>query len=202
MAYMPHLVRGDQRGISQKVSHKTLAPGNLNKNRKKPPALRFASWNVRAKCQQINDARKTAVIDKELSRLQETRLADDGIIREANYTIYWQGKPTDQPRQHGVGFAVKNTLISSTEPPTAGTDRLLLFGCQCPLVQSASYVCTPPPSALLRRRRISFTKPWMKQYPGYPAPMASTSAETSTQSGSGPRCLIHLSWKLWEGKDT
>ena len=82
--------------------------------------------------QQINDSRKTAVIDRELTRLnidiaalQETRLADNGSIREANYTIYWQGKPTDQPRQHGVGFAVKNTLISSTEPPTAGTDRLI-----------------------------------------------------------------------------
>ena len=82
--------------------------------------------------QQIDDARKTAVIDRELSRLnvdiaalQETRLADNGTIREANYTFYWQGKPTDQPRQHGVGFAVRNTLVSSTEPPTTGTDRLL-----------------------------------------------------------------------------
>ena len=138
MAYLPHWVRGDQRGISQKVGQKTTAPGN-SKTRKKHPALRFASWNVRTMCpgltpnpQQIDDARKTAVIDRELSRLnvdiaalQETRLADNGTIREANYTFYWQGKPTDQPRQHGVGFAVRNTLVSSTEPPTTGTDRLL-----------------------------------------------------------------------------
>lgn len=62
--------------------------------------------------QQIDDARKTAVIDRELSilsveiaALQETRLADSSTIREANYTFYWQGKPPDQPRQHGVGFA-------------------------------------------------------------------------------------------------
>ena len=31
-------------------------------------------------------------------------------------------RPTKAAR---IGFAVKNTLISSTEPPTAGTDRLL-----------------------------------------------------------------------------
>jgi hypothetical protein len=81
---------------------------------------------------QIDDARKTAVIDRELSRLnvdiaalQETRLADNGTIRETNYTFYWQGKSPDQPRQHGVGFAVKNTLVSFTELPTAGTERIL-----------------------------------------------------------------------------
>ncbi|KAI5106715.1 major facilitator superfamily domain-containing protein 1, partial [Silurus meridionalis] len=39
-----------------------------------------------------------------------TRLADSGTIREANYTFFWQGKPLDESRQHGVGFAVKNTL--------------------------------------------------------------------------------------------
>lgn len=82
--------------------------------------------------QQIDDARKTAIIDIELSRLgvdiaclQETRLADSGTLREKNYTFFWQGKPSEEPRQHGVGFAVKNTLISFIEPPTAGTERIL-----------------------------------------------------------------------------
>jgi len=80
----------------------------------------------------INDARKTAVIDRELSRLnvdiaclQETRLADSGTIREANYTFFWQGKPSDEPRQHGVGFAVKNNLVAFIEPPSSGTERIL-----------------------------------------------------------------------------
>ena len=64
--------------------------------------------------QKIDDARKTAIIDSELARLnvdiaclQETRLADSGCIREANYTFYWQGLSADEPRRHGVGFAVK-----------------------------------------------------------------------------------------------
>ena len=82
--------------------------------------------------QQIDDARKTAVIDKELASLnidiaclQETRLAENGSIREANYTFFWQGLPKDDPRQHGVGFAVKNSLTSAIEPPTGGTERII-----------------------------------------------------------------------------
>ena len=45
--------------------------------------------------QQIDDARKTTVIDRELSHLnidvtclQEMRLADSGTLREANYTFF------------------------------------------------------------------------------------------------------------------
>ena len=82
--------------------------------------------------QQIDDARKTAVIDRELARLnidiaclQETRLADSGSIRETNYTFFWQGLSQDEPRQHGVGFAVRNSLSAAIEPPTEGTERIL-----------------------------------------------------------------------------
>ncbi len=82
--------------------------------------------------QKLDDARKTAVIDSELARLnvdiaclQETRLADSGSIKEANYTFYWKGLSADEPRRHGVGFAVKNSLSSSIEPPTVGSERIL-----------------------------------------------------------------------------
>ena len=89
--------------------------------RKRLPALRLASWNVRTLCTGFNsdpscteDIRNTAVIDREPSRfgidiacLQETRLADNGKVVEANYTFVWQGLPSDRPRQHGVGFAIK-----------------------------------------------------------------------------------------------
>ncbi|GAA6107153.1 uncharacterized protein LOC122792394 [Tachysurus ichikawai] len=115
------------------------APGKVQRRKKKTPALRFASWNVRTLCpglttdlQQVNDTRKTAVIDRELSRLnvdiaclQETRLADSSTIREANYTFFWRGKPSDKPRQHSVSFAVKNTLVAFIEPPSLGIERIL-----------------------------------------------------------------------------
>jgi len=46
--------------------------------------------------QDISDTRKTAVINKELGRLnidiaslQETRLANSGTLREEDYTFFW-----------------------------------------------------------------------------------------------------------------
>ena len=81
---------------------------------------------------EIDDARKTAVIDTELLRLnvdiaalQETRLAESGTLREKNYTFIWQGKSAEETREHGVGFAIRNTLTSSTEPGVDGTERIL-----------------------------------------------------------------------------
>ena len=71
------------------------APGKQKKTSDKFPELRFASWNVWAMCpghsedlQQIADTRKSAIIDKELLKLdvsvtalQKTRLATSGSLR-------------------------------------------------------------------------------------------------------------------------
>ena len=80
----------------------------------------------------INDLRKTAVIDAELSSLnvdiaalQETRFADDGSVREKDYTFFWKGKAKEERREHGVGFAVKSSLLPMTEPLLGGTERML-----------------------------------------------------------------------------
>ena len=82
--------------------------------------------------QQIDAARKTAIIDAELHRLdidiaalQETRLADNGSLTEMHYTFFWQGKKLDDRRELGVGFAVRNSLLSMIEPPTGGSERIL-----------------------------------------------------------------------------
>ena len=81
---------------------------------------------------QIDDARKTAVISQELKRLnidiaalQETRLPSNGSLKEEDYTLFWQGKAPEEHRVHGVGFAVRNSLLSSVEPPSKGTARIL-----------------------------------------------------------------------------
>ncbi|XP_068684158.1 uncharacterized protein [Montipora capricornis] len=98
-----------------------------NPSTTKTPALRIAGWKVRTvrpgatnDLQQLNDARKTAVIDRELQRLsidiaclQETRLPDSGFMKEANYTFFWQGRPTGEPRQPTV------------EPTSEGTERII-----------------------------------------------------------------------------
>lgn len=80
------------------------------------------------------DIRKTAVIDRELAMrsvdiaaLQETRLSGNGTIKEENYTFYWFGRPEGEVRMYGTGFAVRNSLISSIQTPSATSDRLSYF---------------------------------------------------------------------------
>ena len=80
----------------------------------------------------IKDSRKTAVINDELKRLnvdittlQETRHADSGILKEKDYTFFWQGKRSNEPREQGVGFAVRNSLLRMVEPGSGGSELLL-----------------------------------------------------------------------------
>jgi len=101
--------------------------------------MKLATWNVRTMTtgwttdlMDINDARKSAVINNKLLRLdvdtatlQETRLAETGSPREKDYTFYWCGKANDETREHGVGFAVKNSLLGMIEPGKEGSERIL-----------------------------------------------------------------------------
>ena len=73
---------------------------------------------------------KTAVM--ELSRLQmdivalqEPRLPGLGSVKEKNFSFIWQGKPLNETREYGVGFAVRNTLLRSIVPPTVGSEIIL-----------------------------------------------------------------------------
>ncbi|XP_067909771.1 uncharacterized protein, partial [Heterodontus francisci] len=76
--------------------------------------------------------KSTAIINNELSRLnvdiaalQETRLPAGGSLAEQDYTFFWQGRDPEEPRQHGVGFAIRNSLLSMIEPPSNGSERIL-----------------------------------------------------------------------------
>ena len=101
---------------------------------------------------EIKDFRKSKAIDLELHRLnvdiaalQETRLLEDGSIRERNYTFFWKGKEADHKREHGVGFAVKNSLLGFIEQPTGGTERLLKLRL-CTAKGVATFICAYAPT--------------------------------------------------------
>ena len=96
---------------------------------KKQPILRLTSWNVRTMfpglsddLSQVDDSRKAAIINHELKQfnidlaaLQETRLPSKGSLREQDYKFFWQGKKPEEPRLHGVGFAVRSAFLPSVE---------------------------------------------------------------------------------------
>ena len=53
------------------------------------------------------------------------RLLESGIIRQRDYSFFWQGKAADETREHGVSYAIKNNLLGCIIPPSEGTERLL-----------------------------------------------------------------------------
>ena len=46
-------------------------------------------------------------------------------FRKQDYTFFCQGKASNEPREHEVGFAVKNSLLKMVEPGRNGSARLL-----------------------------------------------------------------------------
>ena len=50
-----------------------------------------------------------------------------GQLTEKNYTFYWKGKDENEPRMHGVGFAVSNSFVTQlTELPVGISERLII----------------------------------------------------------------------------
>ena len=80
--------------------------------------------------QDVSNSRKTAVINNELMRLDVDiatlqRRLDWRVLKEKDYTFYWQGKGSGEHREYGVGFVVRNSLLSMIEPGSNGSERLL-----------------------------------------------------------------------------
>ena len=76
----------------------------------------------------IQDFRKTAVIDFELKRLnvdivalQETRLPETGSLKEENYTFFWHGKGLDETHEHGSRVCCQEHSSYVSE----GSERIL-----------------------------------------------------------------------------
>ena len=79
--------------------------------------------------------RRTAVIGRELAQynitiaaLSETRLPDESQLEEtgAGYTFFWIGKPANDHRQAGVGFAMRTSYLSNIDTPPKGISERLM----------------------------------------------------------------------------
>ncbi|TWW56350.1 hypothetical protein D4764_08G0003370 [Takifugu flavidus] len=104
----------------------------------KEKKLIFGSWNIRTLLDRDTTERpqrRTALIAKELARyridiaaLSETRFAEEGLICEPDggYTFFWKGKAENEDRIHGVGFAIRSTLLRlMSDLPTGINERLM-----------------------------------------------------------------------------
>ena len=100
--------------------------------------LVLATWNVRTlldRDRSQRPERRTALVARELQRynidiaaLSETRFADDGQLTEnlSGYTFFWKGRPESESRESGVGFAIRNTLLTRLDRlPEGVSDRIM-----------------------------------------------------------------------------
>ena len=119
----PNTLAASKSGRVTALGRLTPSCGRNTKRKLKLQSLRLISWNVRTLTDRDNSSRperRTALVAMELARynidvaaLSETRLADEGQISEtgAGYTFFWKGKTAEEPRLHGVGFAIRNSLV-------------------------------------------------------------------------------------------
>ena len=125
-------VRAGLLPLRHPVKSKLGAKGN---NRK---SLNLAEWNVRTLLDREGSKRperQTALVAMELSRynidiaaLCETRLAQSGSIVDNGYTFFWSGKPENEKRESGVGFAIKKSIAQDLEQePSPISDRVMVL---------------------------------------------------------------------------
>ena len=72
-------------------------------------------------------AKELACYRIDIAALSETRLADEGILKEdgGGYT-FWRGKPEAEDRLHGVGLAVRTSLMKSIPSLRVGINERLM----------------------------------------------------------------------------
>ena len=118
----------------------------------------LATWNIRTLLDRNVDRppRRTALVAAELNRynidiaaLCETRLADEGSLTEVGegYTFFWKGLPAESQRIHGVGFAIRTSLLNQLpETPVAVSERLMTL--RVPLSKSRfmTIICAYAPT--------------------------------------------------------
>ena len=61
----------------------------------------------------------------DIAALQGTRIAGCRSLTEKEYTFFWQGRDEDEPRVHGIGFAVSNKLVQMVEPGSTKSERIM-----------------------------------------------------------------------------
>ena len=111
--------------------------------------MKFAAWNVRTllDASPTNDTdrppRRTALVASELRRynidiaaLSETRMADENSLTEQGegYTFFLKGLPEADQRIHGVGFAIRTSLLNRLpESPIGISERIMTL--RLPLIR-------------------------------------------------------------------
>ena len=116
------------------ISTRSVSRSKNAKFRSRQRQLISASWNIRTlQDNSKNPERRTAILSRVLKNLNidivalsETRLPGSGQLKEKDYTFFWSGRPEEEHRSAGVGFAIKRKLADKLHSlPIAHTERLM-----------------------------------------------------------------------------
>ncbi|XP_012937735.1 uncharacterized protein LOC106011717 [Aplysia californica] len=157
--------------------------------------------------EKTEDIRKTAIIDRELTRLnvditalQETRLANSGTIRERNYTFFWKGLGEDERRIHGVGFAVHNRLLNRISTLQGISERITVMEMETKTGKAHFISAYAPTLTTENEKKTSFTRNFRIQSTTSQKQTSCFSWATSMQeqvlkTKYGPPALDRLGWE-------
>ena len=107
------------------------------KTKPKKQDMKVTSWNIRIMLDKANSSRpgrcsglkahKLSHLDIDIAALSEVRHTDEDSLHEigADFTLFWCGKPSTDRHLSGVGFTVRNSIVSKLETsPSYHSDRI------------------------------------------------------------------------------
>ena len=74
----------------------------------------------------LQDLKEEQCYQVDIAAPSETRIADEGSLREEGGDYTWKGKPQAEDRIHGVGFAIRTSLLRSMPVLPVGIKERLM----------------------------------------------------------------------------
>ena len=114
----------------QRIAHFRVAVC-LSRNKRNlhwEPGMSEHVWIEPAPWDQRDEQHLSRKNSNDTAALSETRLADEGSLKEdgGGYTFFWKGKPQAEDRIHGVGFAIRTALLKNTPALPVGINERLM----------------------------------------------------------------------------
>ena len=108
----------------------------LGRRRQRRQLLTIGQWNVRTFLDREGanrPERRTALVAMEVAKYNidiaavcETRFSESGGFNDLEYSFFWSGKPEEERREAGVGFAIKKNIITNLmEMPRPVSDKII-----------------------------------------------------------------------------
>ena len=122
-------------------------------------------------------------------------------MKEEHYPFFWQGKPEQETREYGIGFAVRNHLLQMITPPTEGTKGCSHSTYHQSKAPQTSCASTTPQCQPLQKQRTNFMMTLIQQSRIYHQMSFFFYSETSMQEWGVTETYGQPAWVIMDWKD-